>query len=89
MCRPPLRCFGKYWTRIFGERMERREAVCEGKKYQATNICGKGEWNGRIEGTSGVGDELTENRRDDEKEGDTWKFAPWLKVSKDQMGHLT
>jgi len=69
--------------------MERREAVCEGKEYQSTNICGKGEWNGSIEGTSGVGDELREKRRDDEKKDDTWQVGPWLKVSKDQVGHLT
>jgi hypothetical protein len=69
--------------------MERREAVCEGKEYQATMICGKGEWNGRIEGTSGVGDELREKRWDDDKKGDMWQVGPWLKVSKDQMGHLT
>jgi hypothetical protein len=54
--------------------MERRKAVCEGKEYHATIICGKGEWKGRIEGTSGVGGELREKGRDDEKKGDTWKF---------------
>ena len=82
MCRPPLGRSGNYWTRIFGERVERREAVCEGKEYHATIICGEGEWNGRTEGTSGVRCELREKGWGDEKKGDTWKFGPWLKVSK-------
>jgi len=51
--------------------MERREAICECEKYQGTNIGGKGEWDGSIEGTSGVGDGLGKKRRDYEKKGDT------------------
>jgi hypothetical protein len=69
--------------------MEGREAVCEGKGYQATIICGKSEWNGRIEGMSSVGDELREKRRDDEKKDGMWQVGPRLKASKDQMGYLT
>ena len=68
--------------------MERREAVCECEKYQGTNICGKGEGKGSINGASGVGDGLRKERRDNEKNGDTWQLGSWFKVSKDQMGNL-
>jgi hypothetical protein len=69
--------------------MEIREAVCEGEKYQGTNICGKGEWKGSIKGAPGVGDGLRKERRDDQKKSDTWQLGSWFEVSKDQMGHLT
>jgi hypothetical protein len=32
ICGPPFGCFGKKWPRIFGERMEWREAICKGEK---------------------------------------------------------
>jgi hypothetical protein len=52
--------------------MEGREAICECEKYQGTNICGKGEWKGSIEGVSGVGDGQRKKRRNGEKKDDTW-----------------
>ena len=63
--------------------MERREAVCECEKYQGTDICGKGEGKGSINGASGVGDGLRKERRDYEKKCDTWQLRLRLKVAKD------
>jgi hypothetical protein len=67
--------------------MKRRESICECKKYQATNICSEGEWNGSIEGTSGVGDELRKERWDDKK-CEIGVLELGLPVAKDQMRHL-
>jgi hypothetical protein len=33
ICSPPFGCFGEKWPRVFGERMERRESICEGENY--------------------------------------------------------
>jgi hypothetical protein len=51
--------------------MEGREAVCEGEKYQGTNIGGKSDWHGSMEGMSGVGDRLRKKRWNYEKKSDT------------------
>ena len=67
--------------------MERREAVREGEEYQGTNVCGKGEWDGSIEGTSGVGDGLRKKRWDDKK-CDRGQLGLGFTVAKDQMRHL-
>jgi len=44
--------------------MERREAIRECEEYKGTKIGGKGERDGNIVGTSGVGDGLRKKRRD-------------------------
>jgi hypothetical protein len=46
ICGPPLGRFGDHRPRIFGERMERREPVCEREEYQKTPIRYKRQWNG-------------------------------------------
>jgi hypothetical protein len=51
--------------------MEGREAICECEKYQGTNIGGKGEWYGSIEGKSGGGDWFRKKRWNYEKKSDT------------------
>jgi len=32
VCGPPLGCFGNYRPRDFGERMKRRDAICESEE---------------------------------------------------------
>jgi hypothetical protein len=51
--------------------MDRREAICEGEKYQGTDIGGKRKWDSGVYRLSGMGDELRKQRRDDEKKSCT------------------
>jgi len=68
--------------------MERREAIRKSEKYQGANIGGKGDWNGSIEGTSSVGDELRKKRRDCEEKSATGQLGPWLKVTKERSSGI-
>ena len=67
--------------------MEGRETICECEEYEGTDICGKGEWNGSIEGPSGVGDEIGKKGGDDKK-CETGLLGLGLTAAKDQMRDL-
>jgi hypothetical protein len=83
ICRPPLGCFSKHWPRIFGERMERREAVCEGEKYQARPVRNKGEGEGGIGRSTRVGNRDGKKCRDYNEKGYTRQGGARLKATKE------
>jgi hypothetical protein len=69
--------------------MERREAIRENEKHQATSVGDKCERKGSIGPGNDVGNGEGKKRWDHEEKDDTWPCGAGFKVTKDQVGRLT
>ena len=88
ICRPPFGSFCNEGSRVLGERMERRQAIHENEKHQASSVRNKGEWKGSIGPGNDVGNREGKKCWDHKEEDDAWQRSARLKVTKDQVGRL-
>lgn len=65
--------------------MERRDAIREGEKYQASAVRSKREWKRSIRPLNNVGNGKGKKRRSHDEKHHTCQCGAGLKVAKDQV----